>query len=63
MLDTKVDADEHKSLAERFDVSGYPTIKTFKKGEVRRDTPRHAETRRDTPTSVECRGGERTCAP
>ncbi|EOD28740.1 hypothetical protein EMIHUDRAFT_49401, partial [Emiliania huxleyi CCMP1516] len=30
----KVDADEHKSLAERFDVSGYPTIKTFKKGEV-----------------------------
>ncbi|EOD05413.1 hypothetical protein EMIHUDRAFT_199129 [Emiliania huxleyi CCMP1516] len=30
----KVDADEHKSLAERFDVSGYPTIKTFKKGEA-----------------------------
>ncbi|KXJ23781.1 protein disulfide-isomerase like 2-1 [Exaiptasia diaphana] len=28
----KVDADAHKDLATKFDVSGYPTIKYFKKG-------------------------------
>jgi len=28
----KVDADKHKSLAERFDVKGFPTLKFFKRG-------------------------------
>jgi len=29
----KVDATEHKSLGDRFQVQGYPTIKIFRKGE------------------------------
>ena len=40
----KVDADAHSSLAKRFDVSGYPTIKTFKKGVAKEyDGPREAK--------------------
>lgn len=30
----KVDATEHKDLGQRFDVSGYPTLKFFKNGEA-----------------------------
>jgi len=32
VLIAKVDADEHKDLGKRFDVSGFPTIKFFPKG-------------------------------
>jgi len=40
----KVDADAHPSLAKRFDVSGYPTIKTFKSGVAEEyDGPREAK--------------------
>merc|ERR1712232_869527 len=40
----KVDAEAHASLAKRFDVSGYPTIKTFKKGVAEEyDGPREAK--------------------
>jgi len=31
----KVDADAHKDLATKFDVSGYPTIKYFTKGSTK----------------------------
>mgnify|MGYP002027143825 CR=1 FL=1 len=30
----KVDADQHKDLAGKYDVSGYPTIKIFKNGKI-----------------------------
>jgi len=32
VLIAKVDADQHKELAARFDVHGYPTLKFFPKG-------------------------------
>ena len=40
----KVDADSHRELAEKFDVSGYPTIKEFTKGkDAEYDGPREAK--------------------
>jgi protein disulfide-isomerase A1 len=45
VLLAKVDADSHKSLAEKYGVSGYPTIKIFKKGSKEQDYdgPREAK--------------------
>ena len=44
VLLAKVDADQHKSLAEKYGVSGYPTIKIFKDGEASEyDGPREAK--------------------
>lgn len=38
----KVDATVHSDLGQKYDVSGYPTLKFFKKGEVHDyDGPRH----------------------
>jgi len=38
----KIDATVESDLAQRFDVSGYPTLKFFKKGEpTDYDGPRH----------------------
>ena len=34
VLLAKVDADQHKELAERYGVEGYPTIKVFEKGKA-----------------------------
>ena len=41
----KVDADQHKDLAGKYDVSGYPTIKIFKNGKIDGDYdgPREAK--------------------
>lgn len=40
----KVDADAHRQLAEKYDVSGYPTIKIFKGGKAEEyDGPREAK--------------------
>ena len=41
----KVDADQHKDLAGKYDVSGYPTIKIFKNGKIDSDYdgPREAK--------------------
>ena len=40
-----VDADQHKDLAGKYDVSGYPTIKIFKNGKIDSDYdgPREAK--------------------
>ncbi len=44
VLLAKVDADSHKELAEKYGVSGYPTIKIFKKGKDEEyDGPREAK--------------------
>lgn len=46
VLLAKVDADAHKELATKYDVSGYPTIKIFKKGTKKPedyDGPREAK--------------------
>ena len=40
----KVDADTHKDLAEKYGVSGYPTLKIFKSGEAEEyNGPREAK--------------------
>jgi len=44
VLLAKVDAEKHKDLAEKYGVSGYPTIKIFKKGKAEEyDGPREAK--------------------
>jgi len=59
----KVDADEHKTLASRFEVKGFPTLKWFPKGSLTPEDYNGGRSIEDITTFIENKAGVKSKAP
>jgi len=59
----KVDADEHKSLATRFEVKGFPTLKWFPKGSLTPEDYNGGRSIEDITTFIENKAGVKSKGP
>jgi len=59
----KVDADEHKTLAGRYDVKGFPTLKWFPKGSKTAEDYQGSRSIEDITTFIENKAGVKSKAP